>query len=124
MTTRTTKETHSKYNTYLIDSIDCEGYDMTQPTTDREKINAFFAIFRDEQGYNVQRVGFQGAVVEYLQGLGGCLSIDFNNYDILERAKKYGSLSNTPTEKEEDKLLSNYWVFMANKLIKLQDKLN
>jgi hypothetical protein len=47
--------------------------------------------------------------------------MDFSNYDILERAKKYGSLTVDASEKDEDKLLENYWRFMANKLIVLRN---
>jgi len=54
--------------------------------------------------------------------LGGCLHIAFNNHDILELAKDYGSISNNATEKEEQKILDNYWVFMANKLIQLKKR--
>ena len=44
------------------------------------------------------------------------------NYDILELAKKFGSIPNNATEKQEYDLLENYWRFIANKLIQLKDK--
>jgi len=44
------------------------------------------------------------------------------NYKILELAKKWGSLPENPIEKQEDKILNNYWAFMAFQTLKLIEK--
>ena len=99
--------------------IDAEGYDVEQPTNNKEKIKTFFAIFNSEYEWQINHDGEFKALTDYLQGLGGCLHIAYNNHDILELAKKYGSISNNATEKQEQKILDNYWLFMANKLMQL-----
>lgn len=119
---RLSKEQNKKYNDYIIGCIDANGYDVEQPKTDKEKINTFFKIFNKEYEWQINHDGEFKALIDYLQGLGGCLSIAFNNYDILELAKDYGSISNNATEKEEQKILDNYWLFMANKLMQLNKK--
>jgi hypothetical protein len=61
-----------------------------------------------------------------LQGLPSCLNIVFSNYDIIQLAKSWESLPENATEKQEDKILSNYFNFMAAKFFQLcsQNKVN
>jgi hypothetical protein len=116
------QKTHDLYNQYLLDSIDFSGYELEiKLKTNQQLINQLFKTFEKEGGWQVDRIGFAPALTEWLSGLPSCINIDFANYDILERAKKYGSLAPGATEKDQDKLLSNYWDFMANKLIKLHN---
>ena len=117
----TTKQ-EQQYNTYLLDSIDFDGFDFVAPTNNKEKLLKFFEVFNTEVGYNIARIGEFNALTEYLQGLPSCINIVFTNYDILELAKKYGSLSKNSTDKEDQKILDNYFSFMANNLIKLKNK--
>ena len=107
-----TKEQNANYNEYLIDSI--LTYDGEIP---ENPIKYFFEVFEKEQGWNVERVGLQNAVAEWLSGLPSVISIPFMNWEILELAHNMG----TPTHsgKEEDAILNNYWSFMAKRLIKL-----
>ena len=118
---KTSKKTHDLYNQYLLDSIDFSGYGLPEPRTNKDKINLFFGVFMSEYGYNLKRMSEWEALTEWLSGLPSCINIDFANYDIIERAKKYGSLAPGASDKDQDKLLSNYWDFMANKLIKLHN---
>jgi len=112
---RLTKEQNANYNEYLIDSI--ITYDGEVPNN---PIKYFFEVFENEAGWNVERVGLQNAVAEWLSGLPSVISIPFMNWEILELAHNMGTP--THTEKEEDAILNNYWSFMANKLIKLNNK--
>ena len=115
------QKTHDLYNQYLLDGISFDGYDLPEPKTNKDKINQLINTHGNEYGWNIQRVGPLNSLTEWLSGLPSCINIDFANYDILERAKKYGSLAPGATEKDNEKLLSNYWDFMANKLIKLHN---
>jgi len=115
------QKTHDLYNQYLLDGISFDGYDLPEPRTNKDKINLFFGVFMSEYGYNLKRMSEWDALTEWLSGLPSVIHMDFNNYDILERAKKYGSLTVDASEKDEDKLLENYWRFMANKLIVLRN---
>lgn len=73
--------------------------------------------FNAEYGFLIKRVGPMQAMTEWLQGL--ALNIDFNNYEILLLAVKWGSLPENHTEKQADKILSNYFHFIANKVLQL-----
>ena len=115
------QKTHDLYNQYLLDGISFDGYDLPEPKTNKDKINQLINTHGNEYGWNIQRVGPLNSLTEWLSGLPSCINIDFANYDIIERAKKYGSLAPGATEKDQDKLLDNYWRFMANKLIKLHN---
>ena len=115
------QKTHDLYNQYLLDGISFDGYNLPEPRTNKDKINLFFGVFMSEYGWNMPRIGEYKALAEYLSGLPSVIHIDFNNYDILARARKYGSLKPCDGEKQENKLLENYWAFMANKLIVLKN---
>ena len=119
------QKTHDLYNQYLLDSIDFSGYELEiELKTNQQLINQLFKTFEKEGGFQVDRIGLAPALSDWLSGLPSCINIDFANYDIIERAKKYGSLAPGATEKDQDKLLDNYWRFMANKLLKLYNHQN
>ena len=73
--------------------------------------------FISEFGHEIKRRGEPAALREWLMGL--ALPIDFYNYDILKLAHAWGSLPDNATEKQEDKIMDNYWNFMATKLHQL-----
>jgi len=50
---------------------------------------------------------------------GLAIDIAYTNYDIVELAKKWGSLSDNPTNAECEWITSNYFDFMAAKTIQL-----
>ncbi len=59
---------------------------------------------------------------EWLMGLPSAFSVDFENYRILEIAKKWGSLKENASEKEEDKVIDNWFNFTAVKFFQLCKK--
>jgi len=118
---RLSQKTHDLYNNYLLQSLDFDGFDLPKAKTNKDLINLFFGVFNSEVGYNIARIGEYKALAEYLSGLPSCINIDFDNHLIIERAKKYGSLKPCANESDEDKILDNYWHFMANKLIVLKN---
>jgi hypothetical protein len=73
--------------------------------------------FNAEYDWFIKKVGKVNAMTSWLQGL--ALNIDFNNYEILKLAVLWGSLPTNYTDKQADKILSNYWHFMANKTLQL-----
>ena len=109
---------------FIIDAIDAGGYlpENEQPQTDKEKLSFLHETFMSEYGYNIIRHGFQGAVREWLQGLPSSINLPFANYDILQHAVKWGSLPENATEKQEQKLLNNYWNFTAMRIVSLWNK--
>lgn len=106
----------------LISNIDLSSYIEQDISEDGEKIAALHEIFNAEYGWRVNQIGKQGAVMDWLQGLPTALTIPFYNHEILELAKSWGSIPQDASEKQEDKILANYWNFMAAKLCQLFDK--
>lgn len=113
-------ELDRKVKTMLINGIDLSAYyeDADQLTTE-EKIARLHEVFLSEYGWQVERIGKQAAIREWLQGLPTAISFPFYNSDILRTAREWGSLSATATESEEDRILDNYFNLLAGKLDQL-----
>lgn len=118
------KTIEKKYEQYILEGLDFDGYDIPKEKTktDRLKLITLHNVFYSEYGFNVERIGRANALKEWLQGLPSCVDIDFYNHDIIKRAKEYGSLPQDATEKQEDKLLEKYWYYMAMRISSLWNK--
>jgi len=109
------------YEDYVIDSISTEGFDGYEgmTLTKKEKLQFAKDRFRSEYWNNnpqAQAMGERKAFESWLQGL--ALDIDFYNSDIIKLAKKSGSLREDASEKEEDRVIDNYWNYMTNQYYK------
>lgn len=105
---------------HILDAIDSDGFDNTPRETDAEKARFLHGRFMSEYGWRVDQVGLHKALIDWLQGL--ALNIAYMNVDILRLARAWGSLTDNATEKEEDKILENYWAYMAMRLLSLWRK--
>lgn len=103
---------------YILDGIDGSGYDV-DPQTVAEKIAFLKATFESEYGWAVERQGLQNAVKEWLSGLPSSCNIEYRNHAILELAVKWGSLLEDYTEHRADKILENWFNFMASRIVQL-----
>lgn len=100
---------------HIITCLDFENYGLN-PQTDDEKILTAYAIARAEMGHVERRHGTQQMLIDWLQGLPSACTLPFYNGEILEHAVTWNSLPANYTEKQADKILENYWRFMANTL--------
>lgn len=100
---------------YILDNIDGDNYGI-ELSTDAERIQFLHDTFYTEYGWMVDRVGESKALTEWLMGLPSACHIAFMNHEILQIAKEWGSLPENPTEKQEDKILANWFNFIANKI--------
>ena len=115
-------ELTKKVNAYLLAGIDNAGYSDQVLKTKADKLTFLLSTFRSEYGWSIGRLGEQSALKEWLSGLPSSIHIEFANFNILKLAVKWGSLPKNATEKQEDKILGNYWNFMALKLLLLMRK--
>ena len=118
-----------KYEQYILDRIDFDGYDFPSDATitTEGKLNCLAETFKSEycHEYNLRRYGsYQRIMAEWLAGLPSCINIPFYNHDILKLAKEMGSLPEDATEKQEDRILENYWNFIAQQIFKMFRKFN
>jgi hypothetical protein len=105
-------------------SFDGLGYDDEPADNTYEAAQKAHKEFM--QWYEGHREGYfptvQDALSSYLSGLPSWFNAPFYNCDILELARDWGSLDNSSTDKDEDKILENYWNFMAVQLLKVWRK--
>ena len=112
-------EYKKNYKNYILSTIeeDSEGKPIK---TDAEKIKYIFDRFYSEYGWNIERVGKQKAMAEWLSGL--ALDIEYYNLSIVELAVKMGSVEENPSDKMQGKIIDNYWNFMANVILGFEPK--
>ena len=106
------------YRDYLLDCID-EDNDGNPLTTDQDKIDHLFSRINSEYGWQVERLGKQKAISEWLSGL-AITALPIYHYEMIELAQQMGSASDSLTEREQDNICSNYYSFMANQILKLE----
>jgi hypothetical protein len=112
-------EYKKNYKNYILSTIeeDSEGKPIK---TDAEKIKYIFDRFYSEYSWNIERVGKQKAMAEWLSGL--ALDIEYYNLSIVELAVKMGSVEENPSDKMQGKIIDNYWNFMANVILGFEPK--
>lgn len=121
------KQSYKPVEAFILQAIDNSGYDAQPLNSDKEKLQFLADTFKNEYGWSIPRYGIQSAIREWLQGLPSAINLPFYNVDILHYAWLWGSLGHNPSakdknkyqEKEENKLLSNYWQFMAMRILSL-----
>ena len=118
-------------NEYLLEctpSIDelKNEYDLIA-ISDKDRVNYAYADFQRGANYPYNLKQFpneQMRLSDYLQGLPGMLSVYYTNYDILQFAVKTGAIPENYTDKQADKILDNWWSFIACKFLQLHTKIN
>jgi hypothetical protein len=113
--------TQTKAQEYILNTIDSEAYEV-ETKTNKEKLQFLFDTFKKANGKRIGQIGTQKALEEWFQGLPTVFPLAFTNYDILELAKKWGTLEENATEAKEDKYLEGYWRVLAANTIQLFNK--
>ena len=122
--TSTNSKVKAKINQYILDAIDGEGYERT-PDTDQQKLLFLATTFKREycfQNNFRQYKTVQEVLRQWIMGLPSCFNIAFNYCDILEVAKSFGNIPEEMTEKQEDKIIENWFNFIAAKTLQLMQK--
>lgn len=118
--------THVKKHTfnYILNSIDGDGYGVNL-ATDKQKIDFVYNTFKSEYAHNIKYYGGNEvrAFAEYLPGLPSCINIEWRNVYILQMAKEWGALPGNATEKQIDKILANWFNYIAINFFQLRNKL-
>lgn len=109
------------YKNYILDCIDSEDDLINKELTKEEKIKYLFDRFYSEYGFMVERVGKQKAIAEWLSGL--AIHIPYTHNDIIELAKNMGSVNQNLSTVQEDRIIENYFNFMAYMVLLLEDEI-
>jgi len=112
-------EYKKNYKNYILSNIheDIEGNPIS---SEADKINYIFDRFNSEYGWRVNQVGKAAAMVDWLQGL--ALNIEFYNDEIIKLAIRLGSIDENPSEKLQDRVIENYWNFMATIILGFESR--
>ena len=105
------------YRAFILDHID-QDYSGNELKTDKAKINFLFDRFYGEYGWHVKQVGKHNAMINWLSGL--ALSLPCYNGEIIDLAIQMGSIDENPTDKIIDRVLDNYWSFMAGIILQME----
>ena len=122
-TMKTNNSKHPVYQ-YIIDAIDAEGYEVKAETV-QERLQFIANCFTSEycHPYEVQRTpNVQQRMADWLAGLPSSITIDFEYYRIIEIAKQWGSIPQDADDRQGDKILNNWFLFIAGKILQLMRK--
>ena len=122
----TTKQLNQKAFQYILDCISGEGYEK-EFNTDSERLQFLADCFNGEYvcEFNLKRDGsYQSMFKNWIQGAPSCFNIAYEYHEIIALAKEWGSIPKNATDKEENKILSNYFNFIASKTFQLMKKYN
>ena len=120
----TISEKKAIVNTYILNAIDGEGYGKVL-NTNAEKLQFLADRYKSEYSfpYNLRRYGsHQICFQNWIMGLPSCFNVDFENYRIVEIAKEWNDLNEQSTERQIDKIINNWFNYIASKTIQLMGK--
>ena len=117
-------ELNEKVFSYILSCIDCSGYNITADS-DKDKLQFVADCFKKEYLFpdNLKRYGnYQKVFENWLMGLPSCFNVDYENYIIIQIAKKWGVLPLNADNKAEDKIINNWFNFISCKTFQLMKK--
>lgn len=117
---KTTNKNHPVWG-YIENAIG-EEY---QGETLKESLQNVVDAFDSEYNFDANKRRYkniQQRFSEWLMGLPSALEIEYRNFAILELAKKWGSIPENATERQEDKIIENWFNFISAKFFQLCKK--
>ena len=100
---------HTQYKKNIINYLLDENDTTPQEIMER---------FESEYGWNIERKGRRAAMIEWLSGL--ALMMPCYNDEIIDFAVAMGTTDENPTEKQKQKIIENYFPFMANVILSME----
>lgn len=122
--TTANKQVKAKINAYILNAIDGEGYERT-PETDQQKLLFLATTFKSEYCYKNNFTYYktvQEVLKQWIMGLPTCFNVAWNYSDILRDAKTFGNLPEQMTVAQEDKVITNWFNFIASHTLRLMNK--
>tara|TARA_B110000879_G_scaffold186769_1_gene248171 strand:+ start:331 stop:708 length:378 start_codon:yes stop_codon:yes gene_type:complete len=116
-------EYKKNYKAYILECISTEfNWDdlIEKDLSDDDLINYLFDRFYSECGWAIPREGKRSAMTGWLQGL--AIAIPYTYSDVIELAVEMGSIDENPSEALEDRVIENYFSFMANIILSFEIK--
>jgi len=109
------------YRAFILDHID-QDYRGNELKTDKAKIRFLFDRFNSEYGWRIDQVGKRQAMIDWLSGL--ALSLPCYNGEVIDLAIEMGSIERNPSHRTINRVLDNYWSFMAGIILDMEKEIN
>ena len=107
------------YRAYILDHItDKNGNKLN---TEQEQIDRLFSRFYSEYEWNIDLHGKRRAMIEWLQGL--AIPFACYNNEIIDLAIEMGSIDENPSDKLCERVIDNYFPFMANIILDMEKQI-
>mgnify|MGYP003642746825 FL=1 len=116
-------EYKKNYKAYILECISTEfNWDdlIEKDLSEDDLINYLFDRFYSECGWAIPREGKRSAMTGWLQGL--AIAIPYTYSDVIELAVEMGSIDENPSEELVDRVIDNYFSFMANIILSFEIK--
>ena len=108
-----------KYERYILSIVANEMKENGIKKINRNtKIDYLFTRINNEYGWKMQQEGKQKVIAEWLSGL--ALNIPHTHDDIINLAIKMSSIDKNPSNKLQNRMVKNYFNFMANMLLSIK----
>lgn len=114
-------------NQYIMQCIDLEPYIGEHNLSDAEQLQELFNTFKSEYLYeeNLKRYGtpvrcFQ----EWIAGLPTVFNVDYQNFDVWNKAVQLEILKPEPTDRQIENLLGRWFHIIAQRTFMLMRKNN
>lgn len=111
-------ELDQKVKRHILANIDGSAYDVVTESVP-QKVKFLQECFEQEMSYRIKQVGRQAALKDWYAGLPTACTVEFSNYEILALARDWGSLPDHATERQEQKILDNWFNLVAAKTLQL-----
>ena len=105
------------YRSFILDHIE-KDHNGNALVTQNDKIRFLFDRFYSEFNWRVKQAGKRQAMIEWLSGL--ALSLPCYNREIIDLAIQMGSIDDNPSDKLIDKVVENYFPFMAGIVLEME----
>lgn len=107
------------YRAFILNLVDQDAQeDEIKLIDDKAKIRFLFDRFYSERSNDIKRNGKRQAMIDWLSGL--ALSLPCYNGEIVDLAIEMGSIDDNPSDQLIDRVLANYFKFMASIVLDME----
>ena len=111
------------YRAFILNLVDQDAQeDEIKLIDDKAKIRFLFDRFYSERSNDIKRNGKRQAMIDWLSGL--ALSLPCYNGEIIDLAIEMGSIDDNPSNQLIDRVLANYFEFMASIILDMEKEIN
>ena len=108
------------YKNFILKRLDSDG-DLKEDASREDRIIYLTNRINAEYGWGIQKYGEREAISRWLQGIAIDIPIWYD--EIVDLAIEMGSIDENPSKAVEQKVIDDYFLFMANIIIKLRKEL-